>query len=68
MELIETTLVKSILFRYMLIQTLSGMKGSFMLSVKKKFAKEMRAMNKLPVQLCLAYLKKHILRTVTVLI
>lgn len=54
---------KSTMFRYMLIQTLSGMEVSLMLSVEKMFAKKMRTINKIAAQFFSAYLKKHILST-----
>lgn len=54
MEFIETILMKPMVFRYMLMQTLSGRKVSVVLPVEKKFAQEMRTRNKLPIQFCLA--------------
>lgn len=54
MKFIETILMKSMIFRYMLMQTLSGRKVRVRLPVEKTFAQEMRTRNQLPVQFCLA--------------
>lgn len=52
-EFIETILMKPVIFRYMLMQTLSGRKVRVMLPLEEKFAQEMRTRNKLPIQFCL---------------
>lgn len=44
-----------------LIQTFSGMKFSSTLSVNRRFAKEIRTINKISFQFCFASLKKDIL-------